>query len=342
MATSKFRSISLAMEHLRSEPQRKSYPVILSELIQWRRRNAHNLADYFILRLYRKNQDIMEYLGRKEYIKIHDIGDPLYYRNILEDKYVFQRYMSGINFPIPPMPAMIYHNEVYWLKDGRREPLSELQQYELHVFCKLNIAFGGSHVFKLDIENGNIRINNEESTREKLESLLFSGMYVMQETLQQHDELNRLNPGCVNTLRVYTVNRGAQRSVLGGHLRIGIDKLVDNVSQGGIICGVEENGRLFDTAFSYSFKRKTWSEHPVTRTKFDSVVLPDYDQTCEVVCKMHDMLPFFFLVAWDVAFTRDGIRIIEANPVSDLVGEQFIYGKGLKKEIEGYFREFMG
>ena len=119
----------------------------------------------------------------------------------------------------------------YDFYDHRRSiPVADLHKHEIHCFCKHHIGCGGSGVFKLDTGGGEIRINNVLSNIQNLSELLTQGIFVLQNIIQQHPEMNRLNSTSVNSLRLYTVNTGNTYRCLGGFLRIGLgDSVVDIV-----------------------------------------------------------------------------------------------------------------
>lgn len=96
-------------------------------------------------------------------------------------------------------------------------------------------------------------------------------------------------------------------------LRMGIGgKRVDNISQGGIACGVDASGRLKNRAFNY--RGEQFNEHPTSKIKFDSVVIPNFDKVCDLVKKTHPAIPDFRLVSWDIAVDKAGEPLLlEAN-----------------------------
>src|SRR5699024_10148409 len=74
-------------------------------------------------------------------------------------------------------------------------------------------------------------------TKESLVS--FKKDYVIQQVIEQHNTLKRLNPSSVNTIRITTFLHNNQVSVLSSHLRIGNeDSIYDHY---GIVCGIQNN-----------------------------------------------------------------------------------------------------
>ena len=158
-------------------------------------------------------------------------------------------------------------------------------------------------------------------------------IYVLQNTLIQHPEMNRINNSCVNTIRAITIHNGENASNFINYLRIGVgNSLVDNISQGGLGCGIHEDGTLFDTA-NDNFGLSTWiTHHPDSIVEFKKFKIPFYKEAMELVIKMHQSFHVFFIIGWDIAITESGPVIIEGNPVSELVFEQSIYG-GLRPQF---------
>ena len=139
------------------------------------------------------------------------------------------------------------------------------------------------------------------------------GDIIIQEPLKQHEELDKLNSSSVNTIRIITLLTSEGTKVYSSILRIGITGArVDNASSGGITCGIRQDGRLKEVAYSAS--GVCYKEHPTSGVKLDSIVVPNYQNAVELVKKLHLRLPHFKLVSWDIAVRDDGeLVLIEMN-----------------------------
>ncbi len=101
-------------------------------------------------------------------------------------------------------------------------------------------------------------------------------------------------------------------NVLPPVLRMGINHShVDNQSSGGIVCGINPDGRLKSCAFSEHGVR--YDRHPQGFV-FQDCVVPSLDESIEMVTRLAQRFPDFRLIAWDIAIGEDAEPIlIEAN-----------------------------
>lgn len=132
--------------------------------------------------------------------------------------------------------------------------------------------------------------------------------YIIQRTLVQHPVLAALNPNSVNTIRHISFLETGKVTVYSSILRMGINhSRVDNASSGGITCGITRTGQLKPVAFSVSGQR--FEKHPSTGIAFDTITVPSFEKSLDLVKQLHQSLPMFRLVSWDIAIDQDG------NPV---------------------------
>jgi hypothetical protein len=155
---------------------------------------------------------------------------------------------------------------------------------------------------------------NSKQGAEGVTRLIIEGTdnLVVQEIIKQHEDLGRIHPSSVNTIRSITLLFEGKVYILSSILRMGIDgSYVDNASAGGITCGIKENGQLKDTAFSsYGVK---YDRHP-QGFEFSDFVVPSFDKVKELVIREQTKLAHFRLISWDIAVAEDGEPVlIEAN-----------------------------
>ena len=139
---------------------------------------------------------------------------------------------------------------------------------------------------------------------------------VVQASIKQNAALSAVNPTSINTIRVMTLLRQDGVRICSAILRMGVNgSRVDSISQGGICCGVDADGRLKPVAYNY--KGESFDIHPTTGVHFSDVVIPNFDkiiQMVTMVTETHPYIPDFRLVSWDVAMDEDGIpMLVEAN-----------------------------
>lgn len=136
---------------------------------------------------------------------------------------------------------------------------------------------------------------------------------IIQEIIQQHESLSAIHFNSINTIRIMSLTFDNEVHLLSGVLRMGRDGAhVDNASSGGIVCGIDENGRLKE--FAYNTKGNRWTQHP-QGLMFKGYMIPGYDKCCEQIKSLAGRLVGISkLISWDYAIGIDGQPIlIEVN-----------------------------
>jgi len=152
--------------------------------------------------------------------------------------------------------------------------------------------------------------------------------FIVQEKVTQHPSLQQVNPTSLNSMRLYTYRRADGTYAYlhpYAHLRFGGKGAIkDNVSQGGGTCLIHEDGLVDDRV--YRFKSMTVSSL-YEETGVKNLVIPAYDKVIETLKKMHQRLPYFDFVGWDVTVLPSGEPLlIEFNLVPSVEGPQMMAG----------------
>lgn len=153
------------------------------------------------------------------------------------------------------------------------------------------------------------------ATRESfdLEAVKALGDFVVQKRLRQHDFFSAMFPGAVATIRVATgKRRGARPTGLFSNLRLGrgSDRAV-SLNQIKVPI-VDSDGTLDRWGTDGDWKRH--AEHPDTGFRFEGARIPDFQKIQGYCVALHERLPQFGLIAWDVAADTAGDpRIMEFN-----------------------------
>ena len=132
--------------------------------------------------------------------------------------------------------------------------------------------------------------------------------------IAQHETLQKLNPYSVNTVRIVTILYEGKAEVVAAILRTGAvkDCIVDNLRQGGIGAQVDIPTGII-TTFGYDYSSHIYVNHPLSGVQFIGLQIPHWEQAVKCVLEAHSRLPQCKIYGWDIAFTPDGIDIIEAN-----------------------------
>lgn len=137
--------------------------------------------------------------------------------------------------------------------------------------------------------------------------------YIIQPVICQHSELKKIHSSSINTLRIVSLLMPEAVYILSSILRMGVgDGRIDNVSAGGISCGINPDGTLKEFATS-CYTGEKYEVHP-QGFRFKGFLVPSYDKAIEIVKHIHPYIPHFRLVSWDIAIDIDGMPLlIEAN-----------------------------
>ena len=137
--------------------------------------------------------------------------------------------------------------------------------------------------------------------------------YIVQEIVKQHEGLNAIHAESLNTVRICSVLLSDGVHILSSCLRTGVDKnRIDNVSAGGIGCGIFPDGTLDEYAYNCYTGEKV-SVHPQGYV-FKGNKVPSYDKAVELVMRAHPIIGHFRLVSWDIAIDEEGEAVlVEAN-----------------------------
>lgn len=313
--------------------------IVIFRLFKWIIAREGLFLDFFLIGMHKVTTNTAEIMREPEFRRLQKKLNPTYYRCLLEDKYVFDRFFHGNGYPVAETLGTIENERIWWLDKNLNEPLENLVNHDgLDCFVKMYTSWGGEGVYKLVVRDGEILVNNNPCSRDDLKNILSAGLFVIQQRVIQHPELSRLNSSCVNTIRMITVHDGIMAHSFAGYLRIGAGTgHVDNIIQGGIGCAIHQDGRLFDHGLDHCGNHIWIREHPKSKVSFGSFVIPFYRESWDVCTRMHNTFHRFFIIGWDVAITATGPVIIEGNPLGGIAFEQILYG-GSKSKILHYAR----
>ncbi|MCL2071243.1 MAG: hypothetical protein FWH07_03305 [Oscillospiraceae bacterium] len=146
--------------------------------------------------------------------------------------------------------------------------------------------------------------------------LIQNGQTLVEEYIVQHEDLARINPYAVNTLRFMSiVDGGGEVHIMFRALRVGIEgSVVDNFNAGGMFVLLNEDGVIISDAVNK--KTEMFDRHPSTAVVFKGTRIPSFKEAEEMVKRAAVTGAFEGIryVSWDVAVTSSGFPvIIEAN-----------------------------
>lgn len=198
------------------------------------------------------------------------------------------------------------------------------------VVLKRSTGGGGKNVKILKGNEVNAKAIHEQAIREKFD--------ILEEFVQQHDDLQKLSPNSLNTVRFITqLTKDGSVDIIGASLRMGVLKNTDNLSSGGITCKINvETGTIESNGVAFDITQPECQEHPVSKVKLIGFKIPYWEEVkamCVAAASKYDDNKS---VGWDVAIKQEGPLLIEGNHDWGARVWQMPAGKGMKQLLEKY------
>ena len=198
------------------------------------------------------------------------------------------------------------------------------------------ISFGGGGGFRLiEYIDEKFYINRTECGREDIERLFAeTDDYLIEAYCEQSDFENTLFSYSVNTIRIVTVaHKDKTIEPVVALQRIGVDanKCVDNACAGGLYAQINIDNGTLSAAYSRAVDciGKSYINHPITNAQIEGVTVPNWREILNKIVELHSKIRFTNLgfIAWDIALTDSGIKIIEANASCGMIFVQTFSGQ---------------
>lgn len=222
------------------------------------------------------------------------LNNPEYY-HILDNKTEFYSAFS----------EYLHRKWLDFSKCSKSEFVDFMQEFD-EIICKPDDLCCGQGVDKL-------KKADFKSFDDMYTELKNRNISIVEEVVVQHDDMNKLNPSSVNTIRVYTILFEGKANAVYACVRMGnSDKPVDNINAGGMYSPVDmETGKI---AFPACDKQmNVFEKHPRTGCEIMGYQIPYWDEAMAMCREAALKLPQLGYVGWDVAITNDGPLFIEAN-----------------------------
>lgn len=230
-----------------------------------------------------------------------------HYNNILLRKAYVDKNFQDTLFPKVNRPVSVgkFIDGVYYDNKNNMisiDKLAEICKAYTNLIIKPAIDSGSGRGIKFLDYN----IMSEETIYNIIKS--FDVDFIIQEVASQHNDLKKLNETSLNTIRVLSFFHDNKVIILSTVIRIGgPNNKVDNIGAGGIQCGIDSNGYLFNKA---SNSKRQWVDRLPNGIKFSDVKIPSYDKIIDLVKKEHRKLPHFRIIGWDIGVDNNETPIL--------------------------------
>lgn len=276
---------------------------LIKDMIYSLHRFGVSFEEYFIYRFYNLN-----FHGRSKFNSLklqygycEQFNSPNI-ANICEDKSKTYSYLKE------------YYKRDVLLIDERTKQTDVNQFVKHHKKFIFKPLFGhsgqGIKIFdEADIDNGFVD-----------EKLSLFGPFIIEEIINQAQEMAVLHSQSINTVRIATLNMNGLVYIYGGAVRIGIgNSNIDNAGAGGIYVSIDTNiGVIVSKAMDNKSNR--YVLHPDSKVILPGFKLPMWDEAIKLIKKLATTIPGANLLAWDLAYSKDGWCLVEANDI----GEQYL------------------
>lgn len=138
---------------------------------------------------------------------------------------------------------------------------------------------------------------------------------LLEEPIVQHPALSRLNPSCVNSVRINAARsfRG-DLCLIGACLKCGgVGAVTDNFHTGGIAYPVDLERGVVSGPGRNNLDLQDYDRHPASGRIMMGFRLPFWPETLDCVRRAMALVPSVGYVGWDIAVTPSGPELIEGN-----------------------------
>jgi len=327
------------LKEILNDPERKSIGKMISELSYLTFIYKELPVHYFSRYLFKKNiVSIRDYVPNKMASGIAPFFNDGRVKEVIDNKLYFDLFYRQFGISLPEI-LMYNHKHKFVTGDTLHEVndfdafwdlikrLFEQNPSVGSLFIKKTYSSSsGRYTYKFNRE----MVNNDPEMLRIIWSEVIGSEYLFQKTVIQHPELDKLNPACLNTIRIDTfLNSDGTIDIMSAFIKLSIGSHVDNTVFGGCGVGIDlQTGRM--KKYGWSKLRvagvKVLEEHPVTKTRFENHEIPFFREVKELVIKTAGLMPGLRLIGWDVGIGESGPVLIEGNSDYGINSNDMMYG----------------
>jgi hypothetical protein len=279
-----------------------------------------SIIDYFKLRFINKtSRERKEYVGVGFMYEYQLKMNPKGYRELLENKIKFLGHFGELA--------------------GRQWATFEMLQQDSALLQRFLEDEKGKVVVKYSrgqcgqqvrvIETGNI------AGRDLLDLMVRNKFDLIETFVVQHDDLMRIAPRGLNTIRMVTqFISESDIQIVGAGLRLSIYESVDNMGAGNIVLPLDlRSGITTDSASYADITKQDVKTHPLTGLDLVGFRVPHWEACKDLAIEAARLTPENKSVGWDIAVTKTGPVLIEGNHDWGHESLQVPLRKGIKKKL---------
>lgn len=188
-----------------------------------------------------------------------------------------------------------------YLKNDNLEDFKKFLKGKEYVMVKPSSGSCGQGIDKLKVA--------DYDPKELFDKLMSEERRLVEQVAMQCEEIARLHPSSINTLRVVTLNK----KVVVAFLRIGNKGyVVDNFNHEGLAAPIDIN----DGIIKYKAIDKEHNEydtHPYTNERIVGLQIPYWQEVIDLCEEASKVVPQIGYTGWDVCIGKDEPFLIEGN-----------------------------
>ena len=296
-------------------------------------KNFRNMDDYADVRYIKKDRmrrhhaDDPQTMHRDENLTVR-------YSILADNKQIFYSYLEKMNPELVPTTYIVFQGNRLvcpFYPDCEINSIERIKVLEDGKYiCKAVVGSFGDSISVIEKKDNQLIVNNGEMNIDDLIAMSVEEPYLIQQYIIQHEKINRLNSSTVNTLRIISTRWNEDTYILAAMIRLGVKgNLVDNSSAGGTFVGIDiEKGTLME--YGYYYEKPREKRHPESKVEYKGYEIPFWNETINLIKKLHPEIFGFSTLGWDIAITENGPIIVEINWNYSVKGIQIACG-GLKK-----------
>ncbi len=292
-----------------------------------------NLKEVFSLHFMEKtHEEKMEYLTfRNRFLYMAQLNDDSYAKEVLVDKY--NAYLHFKEDYLRDVICIEKEEDFDAFKDF-------VKKHHTFVVKPVDLGFGWGIHKQTVSENDDAYqafksiLNEGDEIQKKHHIKSHTTKFVLEELINQGEELACFHPASINCVRLTTIVVDGKVRFFYPRIKIGRHgNFISNASDGGFLIGIDPLTGQCNTNAADEYG-KVYEVHPDTGIRFMGYQIPEWDKLLALGERVAlDLAPRIKYVGWDMAYTPKGWSILEGNSEGEF-GAQFVYKKGLKKELE--------
>lgn len=259
------------------------------------RYGAMDSRDYLLFEFYKKSaRERNSYLTKRRYFRLIRTFDYGVFSQMLAKDFVNKEYAE-----------FVHRNWMKVTAQTSEEEIIEFISKNKNVIIKPLNSEQGHGIFTITYSDI-FKINDFVVNRK--------GEYLIEERLENHPALAKINSSSLNTIRAYTlIDKWGKIHILACYLRVGLEGTdVDNWGSGGVGYHINERLGVID-CYGRDKKGNPYLNHPSSGELMIGFQIPNYLEMIDFVKSVASKQPLARFCGLDIAVLPKGFALVEIN-----------------------------